>query len=151
MEKALALARKAYKADEIPIGALVVGPDDHILGRGYNRTEKSHSQSRHAEVVAIENAGKKLKDWRLEGCTVYVTLQPCLMCMSLISLSRIERVVYGAESPLFGYHLDKEVLPCLYRKHIRGITAGVLAKESRSLVERFFTYKRKKGEQFRND
>ena len=146
MHKALKLAQKAYRQDEVPIGAVVISSRGEILGRGYNRTEQDCSQSRHAEVCAIERAGKKLQDWRLDGCTLYVTLEPCLMCMSLMSISRVTRIVYGAESPLFGYHLDKEILPQLYKKHIKGITSGILEEESRMLLEQFFKHKRKKGE-----
>ena len=142
MRKALALAHQAYKKGEIPIGALIVDENGIVIGKGYNKTEESHTQSRHAEVIAIEKAGKKRGDWRLEGCTLYVTLQPCLMCMGLICLSRIKRLVYGAESPLFGYHLDKELLPCIYKKHMRGVTSGILAKESQIVLEQFFKEKR---------
>lgn len=148
MRKALQLARRAYTRGEIPIGALVVSPEGIILGSGYNLTECKHSQSSHAEVRAVEHAGEKLGDWRLEGCTLYVTLQPCLMCVGLICLSRIERVVYGAESPLFGYHLDKDSLPRLYQKHIKGITRGILEEESKRLLEQFFKQQRKKSGQF---
>ncbi|MBA3752265.1 nucleoside deaminase [Candidatus Dependentiae bacterium] len=143
MEKALMLAKEAYELDEVPIGALVVSADNIIVGRGYNVTENQFSQSRHAEVCAIEQAGKTQGDWRMEQCTLYVTLEPCLMCMSLVCLSRISRVVYGASSPLFGYTLDKELLPFHYKKHIKGITAGVRADESKLLLEHFFKHKRK--------
>lgn len=143
MHRALARARRAYQLDEVPIGALVVARDGTILGSGYNRTERDCSQSRHAEVIAIERSGRKLQDWRLEGCTLYVTLEPCIMCMALVSLSRIERLVFGAKSPLFGYNLDKELLPQVYKKHIKGITSGVLEEESQMLLEEFFKRKRK--------
>lgn len=148
MLQALELAKKAYAKGEIPIGAVVVTQEGAIIGKGYNLTEHSRSQSSHAEVRAIEQAGRKLGDWRLDGCTLYVTLQPCLMCLGLICLSRITRLVYGAESPLFGYHLDKESLPCLYKKHMKGITSGVLEEESKKLLEQFFKMKRKQGGQF---
>lgn len=148
MKKALILAHKAYLRGEIPVGAVVVSEEGAIIGKGYNRTETEHSQSRHAEVAAVEQAGENKKDWRLTGCTLYVTLQPCLMCMSLICLGRITRLVYGAESTLYGYALDNESLPCLYKKHIRGITAGVLAEDSKKLMEQFFKGVRKRSEQF---
>jgi tRNA(adenine34) deaminase len=151
MQKALELAHKAYELNEVPVGALVVSGDGLILGKGYNRTERDNSQSRHAEVCAIEKAGKRLRDWRLDGCTLYVTLEPCMMCVSLMSLSRISRIVYGAESPLFGYHLDKELLPWIYKRHIKGITSGVLEKESKTLLQQFFKHRRKKGEHDRNN
>ena len=148
MEKALSLARKAYQLGEIPIGALIVSPEGQVLGSGYNMTESRHAQSEHAEIRAIEQAGKKALDWRLDECTIYVTLQPCLMCMSLICLSRIARLVYGATSPLFGYDLGKEGMPQVYQKHLKGVTSGVLADESKKLLEQFFKQKRNKSEQF---
>lgn len=141
MAFALEEARKAYECNEVPIGAIVVSGAE-IIGVGRNSTEECYTQSRHAEVIAVEQAGKSRKDWRLAGCTLYVTLQPCIMCMGLLCLSRIERLVYGAESPLFGYHLDKELLPALYKKHMRGITSGVLGEASQNLLEKFFREKR---------
>ena len=143
MKHALALAREAFERDEIPVGAVVVSPEGIIIGSGYNVTEGQFSQSRHAEVCAIERAGATQKSWRLEECTLYVTLEPCLMCMGLICLSRVERLVYAASSPLLGYSRDKEDLPPLYRKHIKGISAGVEADESKALLEHFFKHKRK--------
>jgi tRNA(adenine34) deaminase len=138
MQQALLQAYKALEKDEVPIGAIIVNNLGSIIGKGYNLTEDKYSQSNHAEIRAIQNAGKKIKDWRLEYCTIYVTLEPCLMCISLIGLSRIERVVYGADSPLFGYHLDKEILPDLYKRHIKGITKGVMANEVELLLKKFF-------------
>ncbi len=145
MSEALSLAERAAEDEEVPIGAVVVSPEGIIIGKGYNKTEQLCSQSRHAEVMAIEEAGSDLGDWRLEGCVLYVTVQPCLMCMALICLSRIERLVYGAESPLFGYSLDKEMLPELYKKHIKGITSGILAQEAQKYIENFFKRKRKRA------
>lgn len=142
MRKALDLARRAFEEDEVPIGAVIVSSEGTVIGAGSNKSEQLWSQSRHAEVIAIEEAGRHEKDWRLVDCTLYVTVQPCLMCMSLVALSRISRVVYGAESPLFGYHLDFEQLPRLYRKHIRGISSGVLQQEAQQLIETFFKEKR---------
>ncbi len=106
MRQALKLAQKAAVIDEVPIGALVVNEQGVILGRGYNMVEKLCTQTAHAELRALTQAGKKVGDWRLNGCWLYVTLQPCAMCLNSIKLSRIQGVVYGAESPLFGYHLD---------------------------------------------
>ena len=151
MQKALVYARKAYEEDEIPIGAVVISQDGDILGVGSNKTEQLACQSRHAEVIAIEQAGNVLQNWRLVGCTLYVTLQPCLMCMSLIGLSRISRVVYGAKSPIFGFDLDNEELPQVYRKHRGGISSGILEEESQQLLEQFFREKREKGEELRTD
>jgi tRNA(adenine34) deaminase len=146
MRLALDQAMQAFDTNEIPIGALVVASDGTILGYGYNMTETNHCQSNHAEVHAIESACNLRHDWRLDGCTLYVTLEPCLMCIGLIMLSRIERLVYGARSPLFGYDLDKEIVPDLYKKHIKNITSGVLADEAQLLLRIFFKHKREKGE-----
>lgn len=151
MKKALAQAVLAAQADEVPIGAVVVSPEGNILGLGYNQTEKAHSQSRHAEVLAIEMAGQALADWRLVGCTLYVTVQPCLMCLGLIGLSRINRIVYGTVSPLFGYDLVKEDLPEVYQKHLKGITSGVLEGEAQEIIEEFFKKRRMKSEEYRRN
>lgn len=146
MTKAIDLAQTAFEKGEIPIGAIVVSADDNILGADFNRTENDYSQSSHAEINAISKAGKFLKNWRLDDCTIYVTLEPCLMCLGLIGLSRIKRIVYGARSPLFGYHIDKDDIPELYIKHIKGITKGVLENEIVALLKSFFKMKRGKGE-----
>jgi tRNA(adenine34) deaminase len=142
MHEALGLARKAGMSGEVPIGALVVDVDGSIIGHGYNQVEGLRSQSEHAEVQALRQASQYKKNWRLIGCTLYVTLEPCVMCVALASLSRVERVVYGASSPVFGYRLDKEGTLALYLKHIKGITSGVLADESAKLLREFFSEKR---------
>lgn len=147
MRMALEQACKAQEKNEVPIGAIVVDAQEKVLGKGYNLTQTYYGQNNHAEIRAIAQAGRKIQDWRLDDCTLYVTLQPCLMCMSLIGLSRIKRLVYGAPSPLFGYHLDKEGLPDLYKKHIKGITSGILAQEAQLLLKNFFKNKRNNREQ----
>ena len=144
MKKALVLARRAGLAGEVPIGALVVSSQGVILGRGLNFTERKHCQLFHAEAVAIRHACQQQQQWRLDNCTLYVTLEPCMMCISLCALSRIERVVYGADSPLFGYHLDREGILSLYTKQIKNITKGLLAAESTMLLKEFFSDRRKK-------
>lgn len=143
MKQALNFAHEALALGEVPIGALVVSPEGEVLGVGYNKTEQEQCQSRHAEVCAIEAACGKVGDWRLAGCTIYITLEPCMMCISLIALSRIERVVYGTASPIFGYHLDKEGVLALYTKNIKNITEGVLAEQAASVLQVFFKKKRK--------
>lgn len=146
MSFALSLAQKAAQQGEVPIGAVVVAQNGTILGKGFNSTEHDYTQNSHAEVKAIVKAGKSLHDWRLSGSTIYVTVEPCCMCMGLICLSRIERLVYGAKSPLFGYDLDKESMPDLYKKHIKGITQGVLEDQAQVLLKSFFKRKRNNGE-----
>ncbi|OQA35764.1 MAG: tRNA-specific adenosine deaminase [Candidatus Dependentiae bacterium ADurb.Bin331] len=142
MKKALLLAKRAFRADEVPVGALVVDSSNKVIGRGYNQVEKRKSQRAHAEQLAIEQACKKIGDWRLEGCTLYVTLEPCTMCMGLIKLSRIERVVFGAASPLFGYQLDKNRKSQLYKKGVIKIRKGVGKATAAALLKDFFKNKR---------
>ena len=96
MEIALKEAKKANKKDEVPIGAVIV-KDNKVIAKGYNKREKSKNAINHAEIVAIKRACRKLKDWRLENCEMYVTLKPCPMCAGAISNARIKRVYFGAE------------------------------------------------------
>jgi len=142
MQTALKLAKKGLAEDEIPVGALVVNKRGDIIGKGYNQVQEKYSQVYHAEMNALMEAGQVQKDWRLEGCTLYVTLEPCMMCISACALSRVERVVYGADSPLFGYHLDTEGVLQLYTKQIKNITAGVCRDQSAELLKAFFAKKR---------
>jgi len=142
MQKALQLAKEAALRGEIPIGAVVVNPEGLIIGDGYNQVEKLGFQGEHAEIRALRSAAQKIENWRLAGCALYVTLEPCTMCMGLAGLSRIERVIYGADSPLFGYRLDNQQGVALYTSHIKGITSGILADESAELLRDFFTKKR---------
>lgn len=144
MKKALQEAKKAYDKDEVPVGALVVDKNGGILARAHNLVEKNHTQSAHAEVLALEKAGKKLGDWRLEECWIYVTLEPCAMCLHLILMSRLEGLVFGAASPLFGYHLDKLGTLSIYKnKHLPiQVVDEVYAAESTELLKQFFIKKR---------
>lgn len=143
MQHALKLAQKAAVIDEVPIGALVVNEQGVIVGRGYNMVEKRCTQTAHAELRALTQAGKKIGDWRLNGCWLYVTLQPCAMCLNSIKLSRIEGIVYGAESPLFGYHLDNTGKVSLYHRDTLQVIKGVEADNAALLLKQFFKQKRK--------
>lgn len=96
MTVALSLAARAYELGECPVGAIVVNPDGDIIGEGYNLREKLQSPTAHAEILAIEQAAKALGSWRLTGCTLYVTLEPCPMCAGAIMNARLKRLVYGA-------------------------------------------------------
>lgn len=145
MNLALKQARLAFKKDEVPVGAVVVDAKGMVIGRGHNLVEHKHQQTAHAEVIAINKAAKKIGDWRLNGCTLYVTLEPCSMCMSLAALSRIDRVVYGASSPLFGYELDKQQNDQVYNRNVQFVTKGICADESRALLQQFFKKKRRKS------
>ena len=101
MREALALAREAERQGEVPVGALVVQGSD-VIGRGFNRTISRHDASAHAEMIAIREAGASLANYRLTGCTLYVTLEPCCMCAGVIIHARLGRVVYGAPDPKTG-------------------------------------------------
>ncbi len=147
MQQALKEAHKAYAKDEVPIGAVVVDAKGVIIARGHNRVEKEHTQLAHAEVRAIKKAGKKIGDWRLNNCWLYVTLEPCTMCMGLITLSRIQGLVYGASSPLFGFHLDNTDNIRVYKRSTLRIIDGVGMGSAEALLKLFFQKKRnKKGE-----
>jgi tRNA(adenine34) deaminase len=102
MNLAQEMARKAFAHDEVPIGAIVVDPFGKVLSRSHNLKENRHDPSAHAEVLAIRDACAQLKNWRLENCSIYVTLEPCPMCLSLIQQARLSRVYFGAYDPKGG-------------------------------------------------
>jgi tRNA(adenine34) deaminase len=146
MQEALLQASNAAEINEVPIGAIVVNAQGEIVGRGYNSVERDSTQRSHAECMAIQEASKKLGDWRLQGHWLYVTLEPCSMCMGLIKLSRLSGVVYGAASPLFGFRLDNQEDLWVYKKDAFLILEGVKKEESAALLKSFFQKKRKKDE-----
>lgn len=143
MQEALRQAKKAFALDEVPIGAVVVDADGNIIGRGYNRIERKKQQTAHAEVIAIQRACKKINNWRLNGCWIFVTLEPCLMCLGLIALSRCKGIIYGAKSNLFGVGLDKFKKIPFYSKDIL-VEGGCKAEEGVALLENFFKQARGK-------
>ena len=145
MNLALKEAQKAFEKKEVPIGAVVIGPEGAIISQAYNQVEKKNQQVAHAEMQAIVKACKKKGNWRLEGHWLYVTLEPCSMCLNLVLLSRLEGIVFGAESPVFGYHLDNSGPLQLYRRDTLQIIKGVGQQESAALLKRFFTEKRKEN------
>lgn len=144
MKMALVQAEHAYMQDEVPVGALIVNNAGTILAQSYNKVEQLHTQCAHAELLALAEAGRACGDWRLLDCWLYVTLQPCAMCMHAIKLHRLSGVVYGAESPLFGYQLDKHQFDSVYKNDIMQVISGVVAEKSEQLLKRFFQQKRKK-------
>lgn len=145
MQEALKEAQLAYEIDEVPIGAVVVNSEGVIIARSHNSVERDCTQRAHAEGLAIELAGKSVGDWRLNDHWLYVTLEPCSMCMGLIKLSRLAGVVYGAASPLFGFHLDnRQDLP-VYKKDGLSVIQGVMSDETAELLKKFFHNKRKKS------
>ncbi len=147
MKKALLQAHCAFRRDEVPVGAVVVNQQGEIIARAYNCVEKSNTQTGHAELRAIAQAGKRLGDWRLEECWLYVTLEPCAMCMNAIIMARLAGLVYGAESPLYGYQrLESQGGGLLYKKNTLAIIGGIYKDHAINLLQRFFKDKRKKSE-----
>lgn len=138
MEEALKEAKKAYKLKEVPIGAVVVSQDE-IIGRGYNRRERDNDPTAHAEMIAIKSAAETLNDWRLEKCSLYVTVEPCLMCAGAVLKARIKRLVYGTESKKDGATGSlMNVLQDDRLNHQVDIVSGVKSKESSNLLKKFF-------------
>lgn len=144
MTEALRLAEFAATIGEVPVGAVVV-KDGEIIGRGYNRREIEGQATRHAEIVAMEEASDALGAWRLSGCTLYVTLEPCLMCAGAIYQSRVDEVIFGA--------MDAKAGACgsLYRIHEDArlnhrflVSHGVLESESREMLQKFFRRRRQR-------
>ncbi|WP_238913394.1 tRNA adenosine(34) deaminase TadA [Achromobacter insolitus] len=145
MERALEQARAAYDIGEVPVGALVVSAQGDILGRGYNRTIIDHDPTAHAEIVALRSAARALENYRLPGITVYVTLEPCVMCIGAMLHARLARVVFGAYDPktgACGSVLDIGSVPKL--NHHTSVTGGVLAEPCGDLLRRFFRERRSK-------
>jgi len=138
MHQALREAQRADEFDEVPIGAVVVH-EGRVIGRGYNQTERLQDPTAHAEMVAITAAANALQSRRLDGCTIYVTLEPCPMCAGAIVLARIPTLVFGAYDPKAGacgtlYNLveDKRL------NHVCHIVSGVCDRESEELLKKFF-------------
>ena len=145
MQEAIEQAKLAYAIDEVPIGAVVVNSEGVIIARSHNSVERDCTQRAHAESLAIELAGKSLDDWRLNDHWLYVTLEPCSMCMGLVKLSRLAGVVYGAASPLFGFSLDNQEDLWVYKRDAFLVIEGVMVDETAELLKNFFHNKRKKG------
>jgi len=145
MSIALSLARQAGEAGEAPVGCIVVSPGGAVIGRGRNRREKEKSATAHAELEAISAACKKLGDWRLAGCSLYVTLEPCPMCAGAIIMSRIDRVYYGARDELTGSCGSVINLFMEPYGHSTQITGGILADECSALLTGFFKKLREAG------
>ena len=144
MKEALKQAKKAYALDETPIGCVIVY-EGKIISRGYNRRNVDKNTLAHAELAAIKKASRKLGDWRLEGCTMYVTLEPCPMCAGAIVQARITRVVIGCMNPKAG--CAGSVLNLLQMdgfNHKVEIETGILEEECSQLMSGFFRELRKK-------
>ena len=144
MRLAIEEAKKAQTVGEVPIGAVIV-KDGEIIASGYNRRETSNDPTNHAEIVAIRRASQVLGGWRLIGCTLVVTLEPCPMCAGAIVQSRIERVVYGTDDPKAGCAGTLMNLLNEPRfNHQADVVSGVLSSECSALLSHFFRELRKK-------
>jgi tRNA(adenine34) deaminase len=142
MTRALELAELAASKGEVPVGA-VLTKDDEIVAEGHNLTITANDPTAHAEVVVVREAAKKLGDWRLTGCTLYVTLEPCAMCAGALVLSRIERLVFGASDPKAGMVGSLGNLVQDERlNHRMEVTGGTLAEASGDLLKDFFRARR---------
>jgi len=138
MELALEEARAAARIGEVPVGAVVVRGEE-IISSAFNLRETDNDPTAHAELIAMRQAAKALKSWRLDGCTVYVTLEPCAMCAGAMILSRIDRCVYGATDPKGGFLGtlgDLSNVPEL--NHTFEVVPGVAEAESAALLKQFF-------------
>ena len=147
MKAALKEAKKAYKLDEVPIGCVIV-QNDKIIARGYNRRNTDKNTLAHAEISAIKKASKKTGDWRLEDCTMYVTLEPCQMCAGAIVQSRLGKVVIGSMNPKAG--CAGSVLNLLQMEefnHQVELEIGVLGEECSAMMKQFFKELREKKQQ----
>ena len=142
MGLALDLAREAGAAGEVPVGALVV-LDDEVVGRGFNQPIGRHDPTAHAEIMALRDAATHLGNYRLPGCTLYVTLEPCAMCAGAIMHARIDRVVFGARDPKTGAAGSIVDLFAETRlNHHTAVVGGVLAEECGTLLSSFFAARR---------
>ena len=143
MKAAIAQAKKAEALNEVPIGCVIVC-DGKIIARGYNRRNTDHDTLSHAELIAIKKASKKLGDWRLEGCTMYLTLEPCQMCSGALVQSRIDKVVIGAMNPKAGCAGSVlNILQCDRFNHQVECVYGICEEECSEMLSSFFSKLRK--------
>ena len=151
MREAIRQAKKAWALDEVPIGCVIVF-DGKIIARGYNRRNTDRNTLSHAELNAIKKASKKLGDWRLEGCTMHVTLEPCQMCAGAIVQARIDEVVIGSMNPKAGCAGSVlNLLDIPQFNHQVKITRGILQEECSALLSDFFRELRKRKKEQKKD
>ncbi|MBR2533994.1 MAG: nucleoside deaminase [Erysipelotrichaceae bacterium] len=142
MAQAYKEAQKAFEEDEVPVGC-VITKDGKIIARAHNRKEKKNCALFHAEIECIQKAARKLDNWNLKGCEIYVTLEPCMMCTGALINSRIDRIVYGCEDPKGGALVSNIRLQDVrLLNHYPQIQGGVMEKECSELLKKFFKNKR---------
>ena len=145
MRLALEQAEQAFSEDEVPVGAIVVH-DGRLIGAAHNQRESLHDPTAHAEMIAITQAAEARQSWRLDGCTLYVTLEPCPMCAGAILQARIPTIVYGATDPKAGaVHTLYRLLDDSRLNHRSLAVSGILADESGRILSRFFRKQRDLG------
>lgn len=143
MRRALAEAREAAPVGDVPVGAVVVGPDGALLGHGRNAREAESDPTAHAELVAIREAAARLGGWRLQDCTLVVTLEPCVMCAGAVVQARVRRLVFGAYDPKAGAAGSVwDMVRDRRLNHRAEVVGGVLADECGALLRDFFAAKR---------
>ncbi|WP_267341311.1 MULTISPECIES: tRNA adenosine(34) deaminase TadA [unclassified Gilliamella] len=143
MQHAIMLAKRAEVIGEIPVGAVIIDENNNIIGEGFNQSILTHNPTAHAEMIALANAGEYIKNYRLINATLYVTLEPCIMCAGAIIHSRVKRVVYGAsdyKTGAAGSLID--VLAYKGINHYAEVTGGVLANECGHILSEFFKKRR---------
>ena len=145
MNEALLLARRAGEEQEVPVGAIII-KDGKVIGRGWNRNIGLHDPSAHAEIMAMREAGIALGNHRLTDCTLYVTLEPCMMCAGAMIHARLDRIVFGASDPKTGAAGGKfDLLSDLVHNHAPLVDGGCLADECSTLLKDFFRQRRGSG------
>ena len=143
MHRALDQAHEALAAGEVPVGAVVVAADGAIVGEGFNAPVSRHDPSAHAEIRALRDAAARLGNYRLDGCTLYVTLEPCMMCSGAIVHARLARLVYGAAEPKTGMIESRASLIAQpWHNHRVAVEGGALANRSKQLLQTFFAGRR---------
>jgi tRNA(adenine34) deaminase len=141
MREALKEAQKAFDQDEVPVGCVIV-KNDEIIARAHNLRQKTHDVFGHAETRAIIEATKKVGAWILDDATIYVTIEPCMMCMGSIIQARIKRLVYGSQEPKNGCVVSKCDIKSLEHTHIPSITGNILKEEASNIMKLYFKQKR---------
>jgi tRNA(adenine34) deaminase len=143
MRAALDQARRSHGSGDVPIGAVVLDPSGAVIGRGHNVRERDHDPTGHAELVACREAAAALGEWRLTGCTLVVTLEPCTMCAGAVVLSRLDRLVFGAYDAKAGAVGSLwDVVRDRRLNHRPEVVGGVLAEECTALLDDFFAHQR---------
>ncbi len=146
MKLALGEAQKAYAEQEIPIGAVVVSSQGEILGKGYNQRERLNDPTAHAEMLAISAAANTQSDWRLDDCSIYVTLEPCPMCAGAIVNARIATVIYGTADTGAGACGSRfDICGSNVLNHKTSVVSGVMEEQCQQLLSEFFTQVRQRG------